>query len=328
MNKEKVAEYIGKIDDKYLEEVLEHKRKKRRIHMNSLKIIATAACAALVIGAGVFALGSQTELPAEPTKDPQPGTEMNLPVLTEHVTDSDSVEVERSYNERIADGEDVSIETYIGQEFIVDDYSFVLRDVLITQTFPEGITKDDLWDSAGSVIDYNGYDIMAEDYEKGYPYDEHRRLDVLDCIDDEGRYNGPSKEGYRWVFVTMDMTNLDAVEKLEYVADMSINGGMYVENFVERWIDADGSEHSAVLDYGFYAYDQYPCYLSEHTDLELYDGMAEIKKFHNLHFDPNESKTLVIGYAISDHFVFGDIRIQLHLDTASSPADFVYVPLK
>ena len=52
MNKEKVAEYIGNIDDRYLEEVFQHKGQNRRKTMNKKKLVAIALAAALVVAIG------------------------------------------------------------------------------------------------------------------------------------------------------------------------------------------------------------------------------------------------------------------------------------
>ena len=49
MNREKVAEYIGNIDDRYLEEVFEHKGQSRRIIMSKKKLVAVIAAAAVAV---------------------------------------------------------------------------------------------------------------------------------------------------------------------------------------------------------------------------------------------------------------------------------------
>lgn len=49
MNREKVAEYIGYIDDRYLEEVFQHKKQRRRIIMNKKKPVTIIAAAALAM---------------------------------------------------------------------------------------------------------------------------------------------------------------------------------------------------------------------------------------------------------------------------------------
>ena len=49
MNREKVAEYIGNIDDKYLEEVFKHKGQSRRIIMSKKKLVAVIAAAVFTV---------------------------------------------------------------------------------------------------------------------------------------------------------------------------------------------------------------------------------------------------------------------------------------
>lgn len=49
MNRENVAEYIGNIDDKYLEEVFQHKGQSRRIIMSKKKLAAVIAAAAVIV---------------------------------------------------------------------------------------------------------------------------------------------------------------------------------------------------------------------------------------------------------------------------------------
>lgn len=63
MNREKVAEYIGDIDDRYLEEVFEHKEQSRRIIMTEnrkrrsiVKILAIAATVVLILATTVSAV--------------------------------------------------------------------------------------------------------------------------------------------------------------------------------------------------------------------------------------------------------------------------------
>ena len=331
MKKYPFLEAIGTADEKFLEEVFEDTRQKRRIHMSSIKIIAAAACAALVIGAGMFALGSQTELPTEPPKDPQPGTEINLPVQTKPVTDADAVEVERSYNERIADGEDVDIETYIGKEFNIGWYTFILRNVNISLTLPEGITVDDLYGPISSVTNYgeDGWDCGLGDNYGEEGWDRNAYGSFRDYLDDEGRYDGPTNEGYRWIFITMDITNNSDEERTEG-SSIHLCGGNYISGtWPYTGIDEDtGEEYTIIQAAEYYQYEQQTCYMSEHTDKESYDGQADVKKLTNIHFEPYETKTLVFGFAVSDHFVYDDLYIRLTLLNPELWNDDQYIPLK
>lgn len=327
MNKEKVAEAFGNINDRYLEEVFEYKRRKRRITMIKKKMVAIAACAALVIGVGAYALRPQTSLPVEPPVDYEPG----LLVQIDPDASDNIVEVERSYNERIADGEDVDIETYIGKEFNVGWYTFVLRNVNISLTLPKGITVDDLYGPISSVTNY-GEDGWACGLGDNYGEDGWNRNaygSFSDYLDDEGRYDGPTDEGYRWIFVTVDITNNSDEERTEG-SSINLCGGNYISG---SWTytgvdDYTGEEYTLIQGGEYYQYEQETCYMSEHTNEESYDGQADVKKLTNIHFEPNETKTLVLGYAVSDHFIYDDLYIRLTLLNPELWNDDQYIPLK
>lgn len=319
MNSKKIAEAFGGIDDRYLNEALEYKRGSQRGGITMMKkIAAIAACAVFVIGAAALSFKPKADLPAEPTDDPviAPAPSVTEPAVGDK---TDVVEIKRSYNERIANGEDVDVETYIGKEYYAYGYTFVLRNVNISQTLPDGITVEDLR-CIVRVGDY-GEDGWAD----GVGYD----VSFTDCLDAEGRYSGPTKEGYRWVFVTIDITNNSDEEKTEY-SNIDLCGGDHITS-VEAYKFESGTDNiieTYTQEVDWYVYNQSACYISEHTDSENYDGQAEVKKFDNVHFEPNETKTLVIGYAISDHFVYDDLYLQLIFLQIPSEDVKQYIPLK
>lgn len=328
----KIIDAMANVDDRYILEAAECGTEKKRSGITIMKkMAAIAACAVFVIGAAAVYFRPQSDLPVEPSDDDVSVTDNSVtsPTDVDNPTVSDEtngeVEVERSYNERIADGEDVDVETYIGQEFNACGYTFVLRNVNISLTLPDGITIDDMRDGTIAPIgdyDEDGYLVLhpGEDIYKSY--------DIRDYLDEDGRYNGPTKEGYRWVFVTVDVTNNSDEEITEY-SNVFICGGDFITSRTYTIIDAFGVEHTETQEVAYYQYSQSACYMSEHTDKENYGGQAEVKKFDNIHFEPNETKTLVLGYAITDHFVYDDLYLQiLFLNGASWTEGRQYIPLK
>lgn len=322
----KIIDAMANVDDRYILEAAECGTEKKRSGITIMKkMAAIAACAVFVIGAAAVYFRPQSDLPVEPSDDDVSVTDNSVtsPTDVDNPTVSDEtngeVEVERSYNERIADGEDVDVETYIGQEFYAYGYTFVLRNVNISQTLPDGITVDDL-----RCI------VMVGDYgEDGWPDGVGYDVSFTDCLDAEGRYSGPTKEGYRWVFVTVDITNNSDEEKTEY-SNIDLCGGDHITS-VEAYQFECGTDNiigTYTQEVDWYVYTQSACYISEHTDSENYDGQAEVKKFDNIHFEPNETKTLVIGYAISDHFVYDDLYLQLIFLQIPSEDVKQYIPLK
>ena len=116
MKKYRLSEQLGNIDEAFLEEVFEYteSRSGRKTIMKSsfvLKSAAIAACAAIAIGIGAVAVSNRGEMPV------MPEAETAEPAQTEKAEGAgdDIVVVEKSYNERIADGETVTLETYIGK---------------------------------------------------------------------------------------------------------------------------------------------------------------------------------------------------------------------
>lgn len=329
MNIDKLIKGFGDIDSEFIDEAVDYSPAKTRGDIVMIKkIAAIAVCAVFVIGAAVVGVKRQPKLPAEPPVGEPTVTE---PTAVPDVIDPDDlnigdvVQVEHSYNDMIANGEDVNVETYIGQEFNACGYTFVLRNVNISPTLPAGITVDELRFSVSGVGDYDedGFHVL---HPNG---DIYEIIDIRDCLDSAGRYSGPTKEGYRWVFVTVDITNLSNEEKVEY-SNIDLCGG---EHITSRWSnvydpdDTDSILETVLQEVDYYEYMQSACYMSEHTDKECYDGQAEIKKFDNIHFDPNQTKTLVIGYLITDHYVYDDLYLYIRF-LNNWFEDKQYIPLK
>lgn len=349
MKKYRISEELGNIDEAFLEEVIMYKR---RNHMNIRKIAALAACAALVIGVGAYTLRPQADLPVEPSADHPTVVSAEHPIYTD-ADEPDIIDVERSYNERIADGEDVNIETYIGIPYTIHDdfisqyigtYTYTLRDVRISDKLPEGITKDDLTNVVGPVRNYTE-DGNVEHYDA----DEHSKLAISSCIDDEGVFDGPGN-GYKWVFVTVDITN-DSDEAMERnLGGLILAGGEYKQ--VYKMVDGVSVPWDGVFEYSYF---EDLCYLSEHYFDDIYyeytdfDAMREqspglyekvIDKFgsekeylkekfyYNVYFEAGETKTLVLGFPVNNYFVYGDLLLEIN-PTGSMGSDLtMYIPLK
>ena len=366
---------LNHADEKYIEEVLQYddsSRSERSYKMRIfMKFTAAAACAALILGAGAFAFGRSGDPhtpPISPAAENMPDGETAEP----NAASKDSVEiveVEPTYNERIASGETVTVETHIGERIEHQNFAFTLKDITVSPTFPEGITKADIacspavaaYASTGDAneVGENGYTQIG--YESShYDYSEYaaehglppieseegcgseesgggrytaRSLEVIDVVDENGLYQGPMDvpdEAYKWVFLELEIENLTDEEQVEYMADMELNGGDLIEHpMTALCITEDGEPIIGPHPYSFYSYETSVSYMSEHTDRETYSGQAEGYKFHNLCFEPKETKTLILGYSVSDHFVYGDLFLKLHnSETFTMPDGFIYLPLK
>ena len=192
MKKYIFSEELGNIGENYIEEVLLYQERRHKMKSVLMNVAAIAACLALVIGVGAAALargGSEPNTVA--TSDQTLAAEISS--LTKEM-DIETVEVEKSYNERIADGEDVSIETYVGIPYrissekysVVGDFTYTLQSVSISDRLPEGITKDDLDVSIGPVREY------SEDGVKAYSTEDGKSaLDISEFLDENGVYTGP-----------------------------------------------------------------------------------------------------------------------------------------
>lgn len=370
MKKYPFLEKIGEADEDLIEEVLRYTDSvsdNRRITMiktnKIIKFAAIAACAAVVIGVGAAALsrrGLPSTVPDAEVTEPAPVTEQTA--TTEQSDDSSTVEVERSYNERIADGEDVRIETYINQRIEHQGFAFTLKDITVSPTFPEGITKDDITHTppVKAYTDVDSGEFPEGFIEEGYDYSEYaaehglppieteeaygdpekgegaytqRVLNVKDVIADNGLYQGPMDvpdEAYKWVFLELEIENLTGEEQLEYMADMELCGGVYLDHPLIHFIDERGLENEYYSDFQGYPYfGNTVCYMSEHTDKKVREAQTESVAFHNLDFAPGEKKSLIFGYCISDHFIYGDLVLTLHnSEPIFSMDDYVYLPLK
>ena len=293
---------------------------------------------------------SETEPVSEPTPVSEPIESDSR--LSENQDDC-IVEVEHSYNEKIANGEEVNIATYIGIPYrissdeyaVVGDFTYTLQNVLISDRLPEGITKSDLTASVGEVCEYpNGVEKRIN--AKG---DEVRSLTIGECIDDEGVYSGPG-DGYKWVFLKLDITNNSGEETVKFINSVRLAGG---ELKTTMGI-VDGKE----ADMGFreYEYFEEACYHSEvyfdydngyemafaglsdeeraeieSRAAEKYGSVEEYlrdKFYFMAHFDGGETKTLTIGFPVSNYYVYGDLFLELNPTGADSSDLINYIPLK
>lgn len=351
MKNYRLYDEIGRVDTAFVEEVFEYTEESKRRHIMSktviLKAAAIAACAAVVIGAGAAAL-MRRELPVKKED----------PVQTAEVEPEDStVVVERSYNERIADGEEVKIETHIGERIEHQGFAFTLKNITVSPTFPEGITKADIsYTPTVAAYTDGGTDGMSYS-EKFYSYREYakehglppieedeaygdpetgegayteRDLFVSDVIDDNGMYNGPMDvpdEAYKWVFLELEIENLTDEDKLEYFGDMQVCYGDYITEPAYELYDKDGNAIVNIPEYSQYSIYSLVCYMSEHTDEKITDDRTDT--FLNVSFAPSEKKSIILGYCISDHFIYGDLVLQLHnSEPIFYQSDYVYLPLK
>ncbi len=376
--KYRLSEEIGKVDEKYIEEVFKYQEKiSERSKARRIGILraaaAAAACAVIAFGAAICFYSGRVPKENEPQISTSEDIRENAPdksstpIISGETEPQDNagdiVEVEHSYNERIASGEDVRIETHIDERIEHQGFAYTLKDITVSPTFPEGITKDQIdyypvvaayYDEPESsdwepdpilgfydkVYDYDTYAaehgmelIDQEEADRIYPHEGKfsRALTVGDVIDENGLYQGPMDvpdESYRWIFLKIEIENLTDEKQLEYMADMDLCGGKYIEHPITASKIIDGEPVWEPAPYSFYAYETGICYMNEHTEEEIYDGQADLKKFHNLSFEPGEIKTMVLGYCVSDHFVFGELFLNLHNSEPTESDGYVYLPLK
>ncbi len=328
---------------------------------------SAAAAAVFAFALGIYALSGRFRL-SSGSQSPEQKTETGLPesaATQNYSEDGDEiVEVELSYNERIQNGEEVKIETYIDERTEHQGFAYTLKNITVSSVFPEGITKDDISNTPsvaaytdadperypeGYTAEYYDYGEYAAEHglppiesEKGYGDPEtgsgaytERALYVSDVIDENGLYIGPKDvpdEGYKWLFLELEIENLSDEERLEYLGDMDVCGGVYLDCPRIRFTDERGIEQDYYSDYIGYSYfGNHICYMSEHTDKIISDNLPDGVAFYNMSFSPREKKRVILGYCISDHFVYGELVLQLHnaeAEKASSQRDMVYLPLK
>ena len=239
--------------------------------------------------------------------------------------DDDVVVVERSYNERIADGEDVDIETYVGIPYTLDsaehNYTYVLRSVSVSDTLPEGVSKGSLTEGLG----------------------------IADLIDDDGVYIGAGS-GYKWVFVTVDVTNNGDAE-IRNIGNLRLCGGkmrryninpdetaepVYRDEY-EYW------EELCYTDDHYFDYDRayelafglpgnnYSKEYAEALEKEVLErdgsleGYLREKFYYEMLFESGETKTLTLGFPVSNNFVYGDLLLEFNQGDVE---DSIFVPLK
>ena len=94
-----------------------------------------------------------------------------------------------------------------------------------------------------------------------------------------------------------------------------------------RLYDKDGNAIVNIPEYSQYSIYSLVCYMSEHTDEKIADDRTDT--FLNVSFAPSEKKSIILGYCISDHFIYGDLVLQLHnSEPIFYQSDYVYLPLK
>ena len=362
MKKYIFSEELGNIDEKYIKEVLQYddssrseRSYKMRIFMN---FTAAAACAALVLGAGAFAFGrsgsdsaSLKSLPDETQADVTEALNADDPAAEPVKV----IEVEKSYNDRIADGEDVSIETYIGIPYrissekysVVGDFTYTLQSVGVSDRLPEGITTDDLEVSVGPVMEY------SEDGVKTYSTEDGKSaLDIREFLDESGVYSGPGN-GYKWVFLTLDVTNNSDREVVKFINTLRLAGGecktysLSPPGINGEAVDADFREYEYFQELCYHNaryFDYDSCYEMtfanvsdekraevEKKAIEKYGSVENYlrEKFAGMtHFDPGETKTVTVGFPVNTYFVYGDLFLELNPSGALNPEVIEYIPLK
>ena len=332
MKKYLFSEELGNIDEKYIEEVLEYRKGRKR--MNYIGFGAMAACMAVLIGVGAVGAANSGKKPES--------------APTDGIT-SDIVEVEKSYNDRIENGEDVDIETYIGIPYhlksdAVGDFTYTLRDVRISDRLPEGITASDLDNYIGPVSEYDGSDNV-----KRFESEDGDALDISECIDSEGLFNGPGN-GYKWVFLTIDIANNSNTETIEFINSMTLVGGEYKS--VRELVDGEWKDTGDKA----YEYRQELCYHNaKYFDYDVsyemtFSGLSDeekisleekaIKKFGSVenylrekfsgvaYFDAGETKSVTVGFPVNNYFVYGELLLELNPEGAKSSDLISYIPLK
>lgn len=170
------------------------------------------------------------------------------------------------------DSIDEQVESSIGKEIIHDEWKYVLREYWFSDRLPEGVTLADCKDYVGGwmvFIDEAGH-VSYED-EKG---ESHH---VCEFIDENGIYNGPGK-GFKWFFVTFDMTNLTGKD------DRQSMGTFYL-----RFIN------SPVIWLGYQSLD----YITPEEKGNIVGGIEyHIDGYGDIFFKDGETRTVTIGYLI------------------------------
>ena len=347
MKNYRVSKELGEIDEAFIEEVFEYKRRSR----SWIKYAAAAACCALAVG--ICAAAVKT-----PGLKPAPENDAAVPDIASTAPAEDNaavtVEVERSYDERIAAGEDVEIETYIDIPYRIwnenyagyGDFTYTLKSVMISDKFPEGITKADI---SGGNLAVSFDDGGEEDYihPEG---DDSRWLTVKECIDGDGRYAGPGN-GYKWVFLTVDITNNSDEQAVKFLSSLRLVGG----EMLDLPISIDGEVVSA--SYREYEYGEEVCYLSDrYFDYDTFYGMtlggnisdekreeiqnSAIERYGSVEaylrevfygaslFGAKETKTVTVGFPVNNYYVYGDLALELNPAGLSDKISSVYIPLK
>ncbi len=353
MKKYIFSEELGNIGENYIEEVLLYQERRHKMKSVLMNVAAIAACLALVIGVGAAALArGGSELNTVATSDQTLAAEISS--LTKEM-DIETVEVEKSYNERIADGEDVSIETYVGIPYrissekysVVGDFTYTLQSVSISDRLPEGITKDDLDVSIGPVREY------SEDGVKAYSTEDGKSaLDISEFLDENGVYTGPGN-GYKWVFLTLDMTNNSDQEVIKFINTLRLVGGecntysLSLPGINGDAVDADFKEYEYFQELCYHNaryFDYDSCYEMtfanvsderraeiEKKAIESYGSVENYlrEKFAGMtHFDAGETKTVTVGFPVSTYFVYGDLFLELNPSGVLNPEVIEYIPLK
>ncbi len=294
----------------------------------------------------------ETVIEEKPEEKPEPSESSKT---EEKPNESDVVVVERSYNERIADGEDVSIETYIGIPYrissekysVVGDFTYTLRSVGISDGLPEGITMDDLEVSVGPVMEY------GEDGAKTYSTEDGKRaLDISEFLDENGVYTGPGN-GYKWVFLTLDVTNNSDQEVIKFINTLRLAGGecrtysLSLPGINGESVDADFREYEYFQELCYHNaryFDYDSCYEMtfanvsderraeiEKKAIERYGSVENYlrEKFAGMTcFDAGETKTVTVGFPVNTYFVYGDLFLELNPSGVLNPEVIEYIPLK
>ncbi len=320
-------EKMSEISDEFISEAAGYsaKRSERRISMTynaAIKSAAMAACAALALSAAAYGLAREKIAPAP--------------------AETSAVEVERSYNERIADGEEVTVETYIGKPVrispeecaAVGDYTYTLRDVKIGDRLPEGITKSDLTGSVGVVREF------GDDGEKRFESDDGA-LTIGECIDENGTYTGPGN-GYKWVFLTIDVTNNSDEEGVKFINTLRLVGGEKVK------LKVGDTEQYEYFEEACYQSDKY--FDPESAREMAFSGLSDDERialesraeekygsvnnylrevfYFETRFSPRETKTIVLGFPVSSRYVYGELFLELNPRGAGDKGKGYYVPVK
>lgn len=184
MKNYRLSEELGNIDEEFLEEVFEYRRKGSAWK----RFAAIAACAAIAVGVGAAVLKRHEKIPLERIS-------ADTDIIVSHSfedTNSDIIDA--------TDVDDVEIRSYFEVPIDCNGYRYVLKKVEYSATIPEYIAEEDIIWRLGVDLSF------LEPVDPDKPNGPFKAKLVTDFLDENGKYFGETE--HIWVFVTLEVTNL------------------------------------------------------------------------------------------------------------------------